>query len=212
VEIDPEHVQVMGEWFHLCHRLGVPLVEATDMAEKLGTALAAPGRHYHTLGHVSDCLELLGEANLKESDLAVAELAVWFHDVVYDPGRGDNEGRSAQLAEQWLAAQGIETDEVVAIIEMTAGHALPEGAGDAMRAVHDVDLAILGVTPDEYQAYAAAIREEYSHLSDVEYRAGRIAVLDRIAGAEPIYVLARFRAVLEEQARANIAAEIERLS
>jgi predicted metal-dependent HD superfamily phosphohydrolase len=46
--------------------------------------------------------------------------AIWWHDVVYDPTRSDNEELSAELAEQHVAAQL--RDEVGRLIRLTRTH------------------------------------------------------------------------------------------
>ena len=70
---------------------------------------------------------------------------------------------------------------------LTAGHdPAPDDADGAV--LCDADLAVLAGPPDAYVAYASAVREEYGHLSDAEFTAGRIAVLEHLlapAGALP---------------------------
>jgi predicted metal-dependent HD superfamily phosphohydrolase len=69
--------------------------------EDLIAAYTAPGRHYHNLAHIEDCLALLARVdNLSEREHAILTEAIWWHDVVYDATRADNEERSAELAEQ----------------------------------------------------------------------------------------------------------------
>ena len=60
-----------------------------------------PHRHYHTGGHINDCLARmdLAAGALGQSD--GVELAIWFHDVIYESGAPDNEQRSAD----WFAEQ-----------------------------------------------------------------------------------------------------------
>ena len=65
---------------------------------ELEDGYGSPGRHYHTFGHVWSCLlELDRVRSLCGSPLAL-ELAVWFHDAVYDPQAGDNEDMLNQPA------------------------------------------------------------------------------------------------------------------
>ena len=51
----------------------------------------------------------------------------------------------------------------------------------------DADLAVLGGDATEYAQYAADIREEYAHVDDDAFRAGRIAVLQRLLEKQPLY-------------------------
>jgi predicted metal-dependent HD superfamily phosphohydrolase len=172
-------------------------------------AYSAPGRHYHNLTHIEDCLAALdGVAGLSARDRDVLTAAIWWHDIVYDPTRSDNEEESAKLAEQDLAPDL--SHDVCCLIRSTRTHDVPPG--DRLGAIMiSIDLKILGAEPSAYAAYAAAIRREYGHVPDDAYRAGRRAVLERFAARPAIYPDAAFAARFEEQARANIAREIETL-
>ena len=98
-------------------------------------------------------------------------------------------------------------DEVARLVLLTAGH--DAEPGDANGAVLcDADLAVLAGPPDAYAAYASAVRAEYGHLSDADFTAGRIAVLERLLALPRLY---RLPAVADEwtpRARANLTAEL----
>jgi predicted metal-dependent HD superfamily phosphohydrolase len=56
-----------------------------------------PHRHYHTLTHIRHCLRQFDQAvDLMDHPDAV-EIALWFHDAVYEPGDPSNERRRAEL-------------------------------------------------------------------------------------------------------------------
>jgi len=97
-------------------------------------------------------------------------LAIWFHDIVYDPRAKDNEERSADEAAVFL--QGTEFVDSVRILILATEHNEESGSRDA-RLLCDIDLSILGSERELYQTYSKAIREEYAWVSDEEYRAGR---------------------------------------
>ena len=68
--------------------------------DELIAAYTAPSRHYHNLSHVEDCLAALARVdNLYAAEREILVQAVWWHDVVYDATRTDNEELSARLAE-----------------------------------------------------------------------------------------------------------------
>ena len=75
-----------------------------------------------------------------------------------------------------------------------------------------IDLSILGSDPQRYREYAEATREEYAHVPDELWRAGRGAVLRRMLHADALYPDARLREALEEQARLNMTAELMTLA
>ena len=67
-----------------------------------------PHRHYHTLEHIAAMLHEGRRFPLDEEQ----QMAVWFHDAVYEPGSPHNEQKSARLAAKWLVRSGWETDAV----------------------------------------------------------------------------------------------------
>lgn len=171
---------------------------------------AEPHRHYHTLAHVAEVLRAAARLVPPGVDPAPVLFAAWFHDAVYDPARVDNEPRSAELARDSLvgfASQG-ELDEVARLILLTRHDA---EVSDALGvALVDADLAILGASEVRYQAYADAIRREYAHVSDADYRAGRARVLRQFLSRDALYHHPVMRAEGEAAARANLAAELGR--
>lgn len=140
-------------------------------------------------------------------------VAAWFHDAVYDGRPGADEQASAALADEMLGRLDVRDElarEVARLVHLTATHS-PE-AGDANGAVLcDADLAILGSPPAEYAAYAAAVRAEYAHVSEPDFRAGRAAVLRRLLARDPLYTTATAQELWEDGARRNITAELSRM-
>ena len=180
------------------------------MKAGLIAAYAEPHRRYHDMTHVADCLAQLRAAEgLRGTERTWLALAIWWHDAVYDPTRTDNEAQSAALARRDLTALGesAETVEAVArLIELTKGHQAAEDDRLGGLLV-SIDLSILGREPPAYAAYAAAVREEYGHVPDALFRAGRAAVLEHLLEARPLYPDAGYRRRFEAQARRNMAAE-----
>ncbi len=177
--------------------------------DELVAAYTAPGRHYHNLTHIEDCLgALAGVENLSAAEREILTEAIWWHDVVYDATRSDNEELSAQLAEQ-----NIRPDlrhEVGRLIRLTKTHQAERQ--DRLGAILiSIDLSILGAAPARYDAYAAAIRKEFAHVPDGDYRAGRSRVLSLFAARPFIFPDAAFAEKYDRQARENLAREIASL-
>lgn len=55
-------------------------------------------RRYHTLQHLRECLGLFDSVRHLASRAAEVEVALWFHDAIYDVERHDNEAQSAVWA------------------------------------------------------------------------------------------------------------------
>ncbi|GGI19175.1 HD domain-containing protein [Bradyrhizobium guangdongense] len=178
--------------------------------EELAAAYTAPGRHYHNLAHIEDCLAALAQVEgLSARERLVLSEAIWWHDIVYDPTRSDNEELSAQLAERHVRADI--SHQVGRLIRLTKTHDVE--ADDRLGAILiSIDLSILGAEPSRYDDYAAAIRQEFIQFGDAGYRAGRAAVLRRFATRPVIYPDASFAATYDRQARDNLARELASLS
>jgi len=181
--------------------------------EQLVTRYNEPPRYYHTLGHIESCLGFLDQVAAKISDPFSIEVAIWFHDVIYDPLRADNEAASAEYAQSFLAEIGIappQITKIVQLIHLTKHPATPET--DDEKYLLDIDLAILGAEPELYEQYTQQIRQEYSFVPIDNYRAGRAALLQKFLEKERIFATDYFYDRCEERARANLSTEIEQLS
>ncbi|WNV76298.1 HD domain-containing protein [Geodermatophilus sp. DSM 44513] len=172
-------------------------------------AWGEPHRRYHDLAHLAAVLGLVGELADAAADPAAVRLAAWYHDVVYDPRRDDNEQVSAERARAGLRGLVPErrVEEVARLVRLTADHdPAPDDADGAV--LCDADLAVLAGPPEAYAAYASAVREEYAHLSDADFTAGRIAVLEHLLALPALYRLPDLAEAWTPRARANLTAEL----
>jgi len=180
--------------------------------EELLRRYAEPHRAYHDLAHVLDCLDELDAARSIADDPDAVEMAIWFHDAIYDPGSADNEDRSARLAADRLAGAGMGSDfigRVAALIAATR-HDRPAEGGDA-GLLCDVDLAILGKDPARFDRYEAAIGKEYAWVPPEVFAARRAAVLASFLARDSIYATAAFRERYERRARENLERSLRKL-
>lgn len=168
-------------------------------------------RHYHRVEHVRSCLGWLDRFADSAKRPAEVELALWFHDAVYDPRASDNEERSAELAETRLAALGVPEparERIVAQIRATRTH---EAEDDDARLLVDLDLAILGASPAQFDRFEVLIRREYAHVPDELFRMGRREVLRRFLRRSVIYRVPGLHDALETTARANLTRRMSEL-
>jgi predicted metal-dependent HD superfamily phosphohydrolase len=178
--------------------------------DELVAAYTVPGRAYHDLKHIEDCLGALAAVDgLSAAEREILTEAIWWHDVVYDPTRSDNEELSARLAEQHVRPDLRQ--EVGRLIRLTKTHHVEPD--DRLGAILiSIDLSILGAEPARYDAYAAAIRREFAYVGDRDYRAGRARVLSQFAARPVIFPDAVFAARYDRRARENLARELASLS
>ena len=167
-------------------------------------------RKYHGRTHLLAVLEALDLLTEPADPPRTVLLAAWFHDAVYRGIAGQDEEESARLAEDRLAHAGLpaaEVDEVARLVRMTADHQ-PETGDGAAALLSDADLSVLGGTPDAYARYLAAVRQDFAHIGDDDFAAGRAAVVRRLLQLEPLFHTPRGRELWLESARRNLQAEL----
>jgi predicted metal-dependent HD superfamily phosphohydrolase len=206
------HMRSEGEgrerWHDLLRSWGVDQSQADRYFEEVCRSYAGPGRFYHTLDHVLDVLGTVESLGSRAQNLRPVKLAAWLHDMIYDSKASDNEELSAQYAERLCKELVIPEGSLVgALIRKTKTHDAGDDADTQV--LLDADLAILGASEMDYQAYAEKIRREYGWVPEPEYRTGRRQVLERFLTRPRIF---HFLSNLEQSARRNLAAEIARLA
>jgi predicted metal-dependent HD superfamily phosphohydrolase len=184
-----------------------------ELFERLFAAWSEPQRHYHTLQHLGECIAELEPALALAEHAGEVELALWFHDAVYDVARHDNEQRSAEWLRDAARSAGIvppAVERLHALVMATRHDALP-ATRDAMLLV-DVDLSILGAPPARFDEYERQVRAEYAWVPEPVFRERRKAVLEGLLARPRLYATERFHTRLEDAARANLRRSISQLS
>ncbi len=179
-----------------------------------------PHRRYHGARHLVEMFwalkDLTDAGELTAEDAALARVAAWLHDAVYDPMTtpGANEAASALLGHDLLTRLVLDpakVQTVVDLIRMTADH-VAAGRTALERAFHDVDLWILAADGERFDDYCAQVREEYASVPDAVFRPARSAILQSLVGADGFYLTAHGCRHWEGPARDNLARELARLS
>ena len=187
--------------------------DADELGRDLLRRWSEPHREYHSTSHLRAVLDAVDVLEHHATDPDAVRLAAWFHDAVYAGRPGADEDASARLAAETLPGAGVSDErvsEVVRLVELTTTHdPAPDDANGAV--LCDADLAILGGEPEEYAAYAAAVRAEYP-VSDHEYRLGRSAVLRRLLSLDPLYRTPTGASRWTAAAHRNLKAELDLLS
>jgi predicted metal-dependent HD superfamily phosphohydrolase len=182
--------------------------------KKLHAHYTEPGRAYHNFEHIKACWRELDEYSRhrkKPSALTVVQ-ALWFHDVIYDPRRGDNEAQSARLFQR-LLGKNFPPDlaKIISTLILLTKHDRKPRT-QAGKLICDIDLSILGQPPKIYSQYAKAIRKEYAWVPLKKYKAGRSTVLKHFLVRQALYHLPYFKKKYEKQARRNLLVELKRLN
>jgi predicted metal-dependent HD superfamily phosphohydrolase len=198
-------------WLEFWRRLGCK-AEAETYFANLRKHYAEAHRAYHNLAHVMDCLEQFDEVREQAHDANAVEMAIWYHDVIYDPRAKDNEERSAAMALAVMGELGLPAsfkETVTLLILATKKHDVTLTPDAAV--LVDVDLSILGREPGRFDEYERQIRQEYDWVPAEAFAAGRAAVLDGFLARPNIYTTESFRGRYERQARENMRRSIQTL-
>ncbi len=199
---------MLARWIELAGERSATV--GSDLIRRYGE----PHRHYHTVEHLAAVLAVIDDLAQAAHDVAAVRYAAFFHDAIYAVDRTDNEERSAELAESVLPAAGAPPElvgEVGRLVRLTATHhtAADDRNGNVLC---DADLAILAADASGYAAYTRAVRAEYRHVPDELFRAGRAAVLRKLAEQPYLFRTPAARRRYESAARANLAAELVALT
>jgi predicted metal-dependent HD superfamily phosphohydrolase len=180
--------------------------------DTLEARYAEPHRHYHSARHISECLAAFDMSRHLANGPVAVELALWFHDAIYDTHAADNEEQSAFLAERCLQDAGAEPHLQVSVTNLvlaTKSHDASKHE-DAPLLV-DIDLGILGADEKRFLEYESQIRKEYDWVPEALFSEKRAEILERFLNRDRIYLTPLFFETHEERARANLRASLARL-
>lgn len=172
-----------------------------DLAARYGEA----HRRYHTLGHIDDCLERFDRVCGLLPDPDAVELALWFHDAIFDADARDNERRSARyyLDHSTGATPRLQRHVCSMILASTHGWLLFDADLGYML---DIDLAGFGHPWPKFRSTTDVVRAEYTHLTDAQFAVGMSSFFGVLLARPSIFRTETFRRACETTARDNIAA------
>jgi predicted metal-dependent HD superfamily phosphohydrolase len=168
-------------------------------------------RHYHTIAHVDACLGFLDWYRGLAQQPARVELALWFHDAVYELHASDNERRSAELAHARLSELGLPRLAIEDIERHVLATQRHESGSLDTNLLLDLDLSVLGAPARTFQRFEREIRAEYAHVPDLAFAVGRRAVLNGFLSRPELYRVPALREELEARARLNLTRRIAEL-
>lgn len=177
----------------------------SSLYEELVASYGEPHRRYHSVQHLTECLQTFDVVRLLAGRPAEVELALWFHDAIYDVKRGDNEERSADWAKRELASAAVPEEAVArvhALVMVTRHTGMPNSADQQL--LVDIDLSILGAPQERFAEYEQQIRDEYSFVPSWIFRRKRREILRSFIDRPRIYSTDHFHLLLEQRARENL--------
>jgi predicted metal-dependent HD superfamily phosphohydrolase len=201
----------LARWAEPWAELG--LEARMELQADLRKRYSEPRRAYHTLHHLAECLDLLEQTRSLAQRPAEIEIALWFHDAIYDPRRSDNEERSAEWARREIRRAGgaLALQQSIGDLVMVTRHdGAPQTTDEQL--LSDIDLAILGAGAARYDEYEQQVRTEYKHVPTQLFRPGRRKLLTEFLARPHIYGTEWFRERREAQARRNLERSLVRLA
>lgn len=207
-------MNLKNNWIQLASKYCEDLALIHSYWEEIESHYTSTKRHYHTLSHISNMLQQSEMNQEWLEDFDVVNFAIWYHDIVYNPIKNNNELKSAELANERL--QSFTLDEhrlrtIEKLINSTKTHEILISSNQDNSYFLDFDLSILGTEWETYEHYTKNVRKEYSMYPDFLYNSGRKKVLLNFLNRDHLYFTEKFRNELEAQARENLQKEISLL-
>ncbi len=197
----------------LCSRYSADEALINNCWKEIETAHTQTKRYYHNLDHLTNLLVQLTAASRLINNWDGVLFALYYHDIVYNPVKKDNEEKSAVLAVKRLKALTVQKEFINECEQMILATKTHQPGNNIDAAFFtDADLSILGADLKTYQQYCKQVRKEYSIFPDVLYKPGRRKVLQHFIDMQPIYKTDHFFALFETTAKQNLSQELATLS
>lgn len=182
-----------------------------------------PDRYYHNMNHILFGLKEIDAREkyfIKElrANVNLIRMAWWFHDVVYDPWRQDNEYRSMIMAKHILDANEIKSEILMDIMniifstnytkDMILGHVDTE-----CYIIRDIDFLSMAADPKQFDINSENIDKEYlRHTSQEYYSKKRKEFLTKLYEKDFIYSTDYYQKHYNDKAKRNIERELKKIT
>ena len=207
-----EELQWMQSRFdNLCRQLGVSSEDLIGWRQKLFDQYNQSNRYYHNLVHIYNFIKVFEQHPTVIRQPLWFEVAIWWHDAIYDAQRKDNEQKSAQWAvDCW--GDYLEEEALAYIkllIDSTEKHLPLEDNIDVYYFL-DMDLSVLATESTTYITYTNYIAKEYQlYYPKLLYKMGRKKAMRQFFNRSRLYYTSFFYENYENQAKSNIKLELK---
>jgi predicted metal-dependent HD superfamily phosphohydrolase len=168
-------------------------------------------RHYHNLEHLQFMFKEL--ENSQTCPLCKNELvlSIFYHDIVYDATRKDNECKSAQVLEKHLSKTSFDNIQLCKDQIIATQHHEKSLIDPDTNLLIDLDLSILGQDKTTCKSYTGKVRKEYKMYPTFLYKPARKKAMLKFLEQDSIFKTEEFINKYESKARENITKEIKSL-
>ncbi|MFP8967456.1 hypothetical protein ACKC9G_12810 [Pokkaliibacter sp. CJK22405] len=169
---------------------------------------AETGRHYHNGCHIKHCLLWLDRYRSHAENADAIELALWFHDAVYQFDARDNEQKSAELFMHFTAgADEAFRQHVYELILATTHRESPANIDQAL--IMDIDLSSFALPWHPFIKDSMKCRKEKPFLTDPEFFERQICFWQSLLARPAFFFSPVFFQEHEHQARQNVRKLLE---
>ncbi len=168
-------------------------------------------RAYHNLNHLTELFNYYKQYSEELKNKDVVAFSIFYHDVIYNIWKKDNEEKSAEFAIKELSPLSLSPTIANSIKEQIIATKTHESKNMDSQFLIDFDLAILGQSEEVYQKYTHSIRKEYKLVPDFMYKKGRKKVLEHFINKPSIYKTSIFIDLYEKKAKKNLETELNKL-
>ena len=194
----------LNRFLELWARFGADEAWASALFDDMHVLYSTPGRYYHTPGHIEHCLGRKDEVAHLLDDADVVELAIWFHDVIYDMGGDENEELSAKYFLE-RAGDKMPADRAERVVEHILATIYPsEPKDDDARFVVDIDLSSFSLPWPQFLRDSVNVRRESTTSDPSEYAEKQQRFLEALSAAQPFFCTDYYLQRYEAQAQDNI--------
>ncbi|MBU2713034.1 HD domain-containing protein [Zooshikella harenae] len=177
--------------------------EAEAIFNRLYSYYDSIERHYHSAEHIIFCLEQFDKVRDDLDDPDAVELALWFHDVIYECGAQDNELQSSEYFSECSCKRLSELyNGKVRQLIMDTTHKAPPKSHDG-RFIVDIDLSSIALPWPEFLHDTMNVRAE-SPLCDSEYYQRQLAFFSVLLKRPHFFYTDYFEKRYGKQAKYNL--------
>lgn len=141
-------------------------------------------RSYHTLNHLDDLINQINENKTRFSEKEYEKLLIAsiFHDIVYDPTRGDNEEKSAEFFMNCCTEKNEDIADINQMILDTKTHSSSTKLSESF---NYYDMNIVERDYDQLLKWEAGIFEEFKGVGKEAYKNNRLVFLESLLDKYP---------------------------
>lgn len=185
-------------------------------------------RHHHGMSHLAHCFRAFDNSRHLCNDSDRTEYNLFMHDLIYNiladnlgknPDYGelatyalDNEEKSVEFACQVLEDSDVSAISSKLVREdiLASKHSSTVEDQDT-KLFLDIDIAVLGSPPAEYDQFEYDIRQEFNMVPEQLFRSARSNILKGFLERQSIYLTGDFEREYGLQARKNLERTVDKL-